>query len=84
MIEYPEVLIQIAEFYGGSVEYYDAEFSILIYTGDKSSKENYDELLDMMNDINIMLEDSDFKISDYTADHDSQSLEFEYSPKVDA
>lgn len=63
----------VAEYLGG--EFYKDELFIRIDTGDSTSKENYDSLIDIVNDIKQML--SEFKIKDYWADHDTQEIEFE-------
>ena len=75
---YPEELLKVAEFHGGELLANDGEFYIKIDTGDRTSKENYDELLDMREDIEVIIKDSGFEILDLWCDHDTQIIEFEY------
>lgn len=76
MIEYPEELIQIAEFHGGELILYNSEFHIKINTEDRTSKENYNKLIDMREDIELMLNGIEYKIQELWADHNTQIIEF--------
>lgn len=76
--KYPEELIQIAEHHGGDLIKNDGEFYIRIDTGDRTSRENYEEIIDCEDDIKVILEavDSDYKLDELWADHDTQIIEF--------
>jgi len=73
---YPEELLQIAEFHGGELMLSSGEFYVRIDTGDRTSKENYDEIIDCREDIELMLDNSEYEIEDLWADHDTQMIEF--------
>ncbi len=84
-MEYPEELIQIAEFHGGELMYSSDEFYVRIDTGDRTSRENYEEVVDMREDIELILEDanSDYIIQELWADHDTQIIEFQDKKDLD-
>jgi len=75
-MNYPEELLQIAEFHGGELMLSSGEFYVRIDTGDRTSKENYDELIECREDIELMLDNSEYEIEDLWADHDTQIIEF--------
>ena len=64
-------LEKIAEYLGGYVVELD---SIRIDTGDRTSNENYDDLLDIESDIEHLT--VDWQIIDRWADHDTQIITF--------
>ena len=67
-------LQRIADHLGGEVCNDDTSIYIRIDTGDNTSKENYDDLLGLGDNINHML--SEYKIADLWADHDTQIISF--------
>ena len=52
----------------------DGSLYIEVYTGDCTSKENYDELISLRDDMEIII-DEIFIIDDMWADHDTQIVE---------
>jgi len=62
----------IAEYLGGDL-FFD-ELYISIWTGDNTSKENYDDMLDFSDEVRDML--SKYEILEMWADHDTQIIEF--------
>jgi len=75
-MEYPEVLIRVAEFYGGELNQTNSEFYVRIDTEDRTAKENYDEILDYREDIDLILEDSEYICDELWSDHDTQIVGF--------
>lgn len=62
----------IADYVGGELD--SSDNTITIYTGDQTAKENYDDLIDICNDIESML--VEFEVIDKWADHDTQIITF--------
>lgn len=72
LMDYIEELETIADFLGGYR--IDGGLTIRIDTGDRTSQENGDELIEDINDIQDML--VDYEVSDSYADHDTKIIEF--------
>lgn len=65
----------IATYVDGELDLSDGDGPfITIYTDDNTSKENYDDLLNICNDIECML--SEYEVVDKWADHDTQTITF--------
>lgn len=80
MIDMKE-LSKVSEYLGGRVifESSDGTHFICVDTGDNTSKENYDDMLEDASHIEKML--SEYEICDMWADHDTQIFTFK---KVEA
>lgn len=66
----------VADHLGGLLETPQDDFPyIVIDTGDNTSKENYDDLIETADNIRLML--SQYKVIDKWADHDTQILAFD-------
>ena len=76
MTEYiPQELLDVAEFLGGeAVKCSDGDLYIRIDTGDNTSKENYDDLLGIEEDLEHILKK--YEVGDLWADHDTQTIDF--------
>lgn len=70
-----DVIYSIGRYVGGKVCVEEDGYSIIIRTSDNTSKENYDDLLDISNDIQTKFPEVDIK--ELWADHDTQIIEFE-------
>jgi hypothetical protein len=69
-----EELRKIASDYCGELLFDHGKPYIRIDTGDRTSKENYDDLMELRSDIAGQLEI--YEISEIWADHDTQIIEF--------
>ncbi len=79
MSEREEELRNLADEVNGSLEHDNDGPYIRINTGDNTSKENYDDLISMAEDIDDML--VLYRRSNMTAEHDTQIIEFELIPE---
>jgi len=68
-------LEQIAEYVNGTLDLSDSDGPfITIHTGDNTSKENYDDLIILCDDIESML--VEYEVVEKWADHDTQIITF--------
>ena len=71
-----KTLRELAEKLNGSIYLDEFQPYIRIDTGDNTSKENYDALLDMRSSGEIPDEVGIFKLDEFWADHDTQIIEY--------